>query len=71
MAAVITISSDVPFVDNTVTVIEIDYAEGVYGLTCDGQAQCLRDLEIGDTWSSLIDCIQDGVTHIGNHEPRS
>jgi hypothetical protein len=28
------------------------------------------DLVPGDTWSSLIDCVQAGVVHMSNHEKR-
>lgn len=61
--------SDIPV---RILVVEISDVDGIYALRCtgDGVDQCPEDLEPGDTWSSLIDCIQDGVVHMGNHEKR-
>lgn len=52
-----------------VTLSEID---GIYTVVCsgDGRDQCPSDLEPGDTWSSLEDCIEAAVRHVASHEQR-
>ncbi len=56
-----------------VTVVEISWEDGIYGLSCSAGSggECLSDLEPGDTWSDLGDCVQAAETHVNNHEARS
>lgn len=70
MAAVIQVRSDVPFIDDVVTVMETADMEG-YQITCSvtGADECL-DVNPDAEWSSLEPAIMAAADHIRWHENR-